>query len=180
MGVLSLGNLAQAAAHFSAVEIDLKHIEHAIVSEACRMVAAEAKRVLGTDGYNWAPLSPSTKKTQPGMLLESGELRNSIGWSVHGAEGHVGSDLDKALWLELGTRSIPPRSFLVGAAQHQERAIQLMAGRAVAAIVGGGGGSELGEFLHILRELKHAAHDLKELAEDVLEGGEEDNERKNR
>jgi hypothetical protein len=178
MGIMSLGSLAQAAAHFAEINLDMKHVEHAIIVRACEMVAKAAKEVMGTDGYNWPALSPETQKTRPGMLLETGELRDSIHWNVHGNEGHVGSDLDKAVWMELGTRTIPPRSFLVGAAQHQERAIQLMAGRAVAAMVGGGGHSELDEFLHILKIIKHAAHDLKESAEDAL-GGDE-NERKNK
>jgi hypothetical protein len=177
MGIMSLGSLAQAAAHFALINVELKHVEHAIIARACAMVAKAAKEILGTEGYNWPALSPETKKTQPGMLLETGELRDSIHWNAQGNEGHVGSDLDKAVWMELGTRTIPPRSFLVGAAQHQERAIQLMAGRAVAAMVGGGGHSELNEFLHILKEIKHAAHDLKDLAEDVLDGPDE---RKNR
>jgi hypothetical protein len=180
MGMASFGSLLQAAAHFAAVNIDLKHIEHAVIVEACKMVQKAAKEVMGTDGYNWPALSPNTKKTMPGMLLESGELRSSIHWNVQGAEGHVGSDLDKAVWMELGTRAIPPRSFLVGAAQHQERAIQLMAGKVVVAIIGGGGHSELDEFLHVLKILKHVAHDLKDFAEDVLEGPDKDNEGKNR
>jgi hypothetical protein len=73
MGITSLGfPLAQAAAHFSAVNIDMKHIEYAIiVSKSLRDVAKAAKEVMGTDGYNWPALSPETKKTQPGMLLET-------------------------------------------------------------------------------------------------------------
>jgi hypothetical protein len=31
MGITSLGSLAQAAAHFAAINIDLKYIEHAII-----------------------------------------------------------------------------------------------------------------------------------------------------
>jgi len=116
----------------------------------------------------------------PGMLLESGELRDSIHWNVQGNVGHVGSDLDKAVWMELGTRAIPPRSFLVGAAQHQERAIQLMAGKVVVAIIGGGGGSELDEFLHVLKILKHVGHELKEAADYLVEDPTDKNERKNR
>jgi hypothetical protein len=180
MGITSLGSLAQAAAHFAAINIDLKYIEHAIIVEACKMIQKAAKEVMGTDGYNWPALSPNTKKTMPGMLLESGELRSSIHWNVHGAEGHVGSDLDKAVWMELGTRAIPPRSFLVGAAQHQERAIQLMAGRAVYAMLGRGGHSELDDFIHILKIAKHALHEVAESASDLLEGPDKNKEGKNR
>jgi hypothetical protein len=144
------------------------------------MVQKAAKEVMGTDGYNWPALSSNTKRTMPGMLLESGELRDSIRWNVEGAIGHVGSDSDKAVWMELGTRAIPPRSFLVGAAQHQERAIQLMAGKVVVAIIGGGGGSELDDFIHILKIAKHALHEVAESASDLLEGPDKNKEGKNR
>src|ERR1700729_1538553 len=129
MGITSLGSLAQAAAHFTILNAEMKHIEHAVIVRACEMVAQRAKDVLGTDGYNWPALSPNTKKTQPGMLLETGELKNSIKWNAEGNEGHVGSDLDKAVFHELGTAKIPPRSFLAASAQHESHAIQKMAGQ---------------------------------------------------
>jgi hypothetical protein len=62
-------------------------------------------------------------------LLETGEMRASIEWNSHGLEGHVGSNSDKAVWQELGTSRIPPRSFLVGAAVHMEEQIHKMAAR---------------------------------------------------
>jgi hypothetical protein len=51
-----------------------------------------------------------------------------------------------------------------------------MAGKAVNAMVGGGGHSELERIFHIM---KHVAHELKETAEDVLEGPDKNNEGKN-
>jgi hypothetical protein len=174
MGITSLGSLVQAAAHFAVLEMEMKHVEHAIIVEACKMVAKRAKNVLGTDGYNRPALSPNTKKTQPGMLLETGEMRDSIHWNVEGNEGHVGSDLDKAVWQELGTSGphpIPPRSFLAASAQHEAHAIQKMAGQTVAAMVGGGHGhSDLERIFHIA---ERALHKVKDLAEDVLEGPDE-------
>jgi hypothetical protein len=53
-----------------------------------------------------------------GPLLETGEMRASIEWNAEGKEGHVGSNNDKAVWLELGTVRIPP--FLKGAAMRME------------------------------------------------------------
>jgi hypothetical protein len=103
------------------------------------------------------------------MLLESGEMRDSIKWNVDGNEGHVGSDNDKAVFHELGTVKIPPRSFLHASALHEQRAIQIMAGKTVAAMVGGGHSID-DQIWHII---KHAAHDLKESAEDFLEGPDE-------
>jgi hypothetical protein len=135
------------------------------------MVFAEVRRVLGTDGYGWPALSPETRKTQPGMLLESGELRDSIQWNAEGNVGFVGSDLDKAVWHELGTLKIPPRSFLAGAAQAMEPAIHAMAAKAVLATMAGRGlhTSEFGELIHALKD---AFHKTKELATDLLEPNE--------
>jgi hypothetical protein len=82
------------------------------------MVCAEAKRVIGEGYPEWPALSPETlaRKMGDGPLLETGELRASIEWNAEGKEGHVGSNNDKAVWQELGTARIPPRSFLMGAA----------------------------------------------------------------
>jgi hypothetical protein len=42
----------------------------------------------------------------PKPLLRTGELRDSIEYTVHGLEGCVGSDLEIAVFQELGTRTI--------------------------------------------------------------------------
>jgi len=60
-------------------------------------------------------------------LRETGELRASIEWNAEGNEGYVGSNNDKAVWHELGTARIPPRSFLMGAAMRMEPKIYKMA-----------------------------------------------------
>jgi phage gpG-like protein len=168
---LNFSSLASFAAHIAVIKHDTEKVQHEIIRKACQMVFAEARRVLGTEGCNWPALSPATEKTQPGMLLESGEMRDSIQWSATGNEGRVGSDLDKAVWHELGTLKIPPRSFLAGAAHAMAPAIHKMAARAVMAVLGGRGlhTSEFGELLH---QLKHAYHEVKELAMDVLEPDE--------
>src|ERR1700682_836435 len=92
-------------AKLKTIELEMNVLGPAIIAHACELVAAEAKRVLGTEGYDWPALSPATlaHKMQSGMLLERGELRASIEWNSEGNEGHVGSDLDKAVWIELGT-----------------------------------------------------------------------------
>ena len=137
------------AAHLVVVERNMRAVEPAIVAKATQMVWEEARRVLGTEGYNWPALSPNTKKTQPGMLLETGELRDSIEWTAHGLHGEVGSNNDKALWHELGTSRIPPRPFLAGAAAAMGPEIQKMAARAVMAVALGKGlhSSEMMELL---------------------------------
>jgi phage gpG-like protein len=167
------------AAHLKVIDHNLKNVSHAIVARACEMVAAEAKRVIGIGYDDWPALKPETlaHKMMATPLLETGELRASIEWNASGNEGYVGSNNDKAIWHELGTSHIPPRSFLVGAAQHMGPKIEKMAARAVLACIVGRGlhSSEFGELIHLLR---HAGHAVKELAETIVEP--DDNERNRR
>jgi hypothetical protein len=41
-------------------------------------------------------------------LPRTGQLRDSIEWTAQGNEGFVGSNLDIAVYQELGTSRIPP------------------------------------------------------------------------
>jgi phage gpG-like protein len=96
------------------------------------MVAAEAKRVLGKGYDDWPELRPETiahKMRGDSPLLESGQMRDSIEWNSSGNEGHVGSNSDIAVFQELGTSRIPPRSFLASAAIHMGPKIHKMAAR---------------------------------------------------
>jgi phage gpG-like protein len=165
-------------AHLHAIEKDMEELGPAIVAKACEMVAAEAKRVIGEGYPEWPALSPETlaRKMMNTPLLETGELRASIEWNSHGNEGHVGSNNDKAVWQELGTSKIPPRSFLMGAAVHMEKDIHKMAARAVMAVLRGEGlhGSEMMELLHLLKHVGHAVH---EVVDKFLDGPDEDRRR---
>jgi phage gpG-like protein len=134
MGIM---NLLEAAALFVEIGEEIEKAERVVVARACVMIAEEAKHVLGTDGYGWPALSPETKKTQPGMLLETGELRDSIEWTAEEKEGWVGSNNDKAVWHELGTSKIPARTFLLGAAIAKLPEITAMAGQTVVARIRG-------------------------------------------
>jgi phage gpG-like protein len=149
-------------AHLGAIERDMHELGPAIVAKACQMVCDEAKRVLGTHDYNWPQLQPETiarKVRGDTPLLETGKLRDSIEWNSYGNEGHVGSNLDIAVYQERGTSRIPPRSFLVGAAIRMEPAIHAMAARASMAVMAGRGlhGSEMMELLGLLRHVVHQA-----------------------
>jgi 4-hydroxy-tetrahydrodipicolinate synthase len=48
------------AAQLKAIQHDMHAVGPAIVARGCEMVAAEAKRVLGTYDYGWPPLQPET------------------------------------------------------------------------------------------------------------------------
>lgn len=176
-GVYSiLGFVAQ----LKAIEHDMNALGPAIIRKACEMVCEEAKRVIG-EGYDyWPALKPETlaRKMMNTPLLETGELRASIEWTASGLEGAVGSNNDKAVWHELGTARIPPRSFLMGAAIEMEPKIHKMAARAVVAVMMGKGlaSAEMRELLHLLH---HIAHAVVEAADKVLEGPD-DKEKKRR
>ena len=67
----------------------------------------------------WDELAASTKAdrvskgfSENNPLLRTGELRDSIGHEVRGHSVAIGSDLDIAIYQEMGTATIPPRPFL--------------------------------------------------------------------
>jgi hypothetical protein len=118
------------------------------MEEPCMVVKIEAKRVIGTYDYGWPPLAESTKKDRIRQgfpadepLLRTGKMRASIGYRVEiegaGLEvvGLVGSDDMIAVYQELGTWRIPPRSFLGEAAMHKEVDVHEILGLAMHSVV---------------------------------------------
>jgi phage gpG-like protein len=161
-------------AQLKAIEHDMNALGPAIVARACEMVCEEAKRVIGEGYPYWPALKPETlaRKMMATPLLETGELRASIEWNASGNEGHVGSNNDKAVWHELGTARIPPRSFLMGAAMAMEPKIYKMAERAVIAVMLGKGlaSAEMRELIHLLKHLaRHVKEDVEEMMKDDTE-----------
>jgi hypothetical protein len=116
---------------------------------------------------------------QSGMLLETGELRDSVQWTSEGNQGWVGSNNDRAVWHELGTSKIPPRSFLAGAAMATEDRIHRLAARAVVACIAGRGlhSSEMAELLHFMHTLHHIGHAVNEAAQTIVDGPDDGNRR---
>lgn len=172
-------SLVGFVAHLGTIERDLEEVGPAIVARACELVARAAKRAIGKTHELWPPLKPETiarKLRGNTPLLETGELRDSIEWTSSGLEGQVGSNNDKALWHELGTSHIPPRSFLASSALSAESKIHRLAERAVIAVLEGRGlhSAEMAELLHLLR---HAYHHVKETADDLLDDPDEENRR---
>lgn len=153
----------EASVEFALIAQRMPAVEALIVEKACRMVHKEARRVLGTYDYGWPALASSTvgKKGKDKPGIDTGEMRDSIEWTVKGNEGAVGSNNDKAVWFELGTKNQPPRSFLAGAAMAMEGKIHQMAGRTIAAAVGP---AHLlsPELRYVLHGLQKAGHSLKE------------------
>jgi phage gpG-like protein len=96
----------------------------------------------------WAELADFTKEdrikkgfTENDPLLRTGELRDSIthSMSVDGLEAQIGSNLDIAVYQELGTDHIPPRSFLGSSANELAPKIVEMIGVQVTAVLAGKG-----------------------------------------
>lgn len=133
-------SMKDGAAFFTQVALTVPHANAAILEEAATRVENEAKRVIGTYDYGWPQLALSTQlqREQQGYnandpLLRTGELRDSIQHYVDEDRGvaYVGSNNPIAAYQELGTATIPPRSFLGGAARAKQAEIVEMTGAAM-------------------------------------------------
>lgn len=139
------------AEHLITLGVKEKILQHGCLEEACVQIEHRAKEKFGEYQEQagpfeaWAPLSPATIEdriakgyTPDDPLLRSGATRDSIEHKIIGNEGHVGSDSDILLWLELGTSKMPPRSTLGGAAFELEPKIREEIGIEYAAFLSGG------------------------------------------
>lgn len=161
MAELPLG--ASAMMHFSSFGSFGVHLinlaarggifEHDALETACAEIEKLAKDKIGDYQPQagpfaaWKSLADSTREQKEALgyappdnpLLRTGELRDSIEHKVVGTEGHVGSDSDIAVYQELGTSSIPARSFLGGAAFELAPQIAGKIGVEYVAFLSGGG-----------------------------------------
>lgn len=140
------------AAHLAAMMVQMRVQQHQDLEAAARIVEAEARAEIGhLQGSagpfpGWPPLADTTIngwRGHPGKdalgfsppdydpLLRSGDMRDSIEHVVVGNTAHVGSNSPVAVWQELGTVNMPPRSFLGGAAVRTRTQIELMIGRRI-------------------------------------------------
>jgi HK97 gp10 family phage protein len=127
--------------HLSTLGLQVEHANHSALEHCGRVVQREAKSAIGTYRYGWPALAASTvarKKNGDTPLLETGEMRDSINYTVThkvGAVGNaqvqIGSDNQKAVWHEKGTSRFPPRPFLEGALKAKTPEVLEIIGRAV-------------------------------------------------
>lgn len=143
-------SMASFAAHLMTAAVAVKRAESRMLDHIGKSVKARAKGKIGEyqdaapPFAGWAELADSTKtdRAKRGYpedepLLRTGGMRDSIGHRVQGGEVTIGSDDDKAVWQELGTETIPPRSFLGGAmAEELPRLKEILGEGTVAALVG--------------------------------------------
>lgn len=111
--------LEEFAALLVALPLEIEHANKHALERVAKLVKKDAKQVLGTYEYGWPQLAESTQKQRERQgfpanepLLRTGEMRDSIQYSYDHREARVGSNSDIAVYQELGTSKIPPRSFL--------------------------------------------------------------------
>jgi phage gpG-like protein len=148
------------AAKLAEVAIETEAAIQLVVEESAGLVQEVAKNAMGTYEFGWPELQPETierKATGDSPLLETGELRHSIEKTIGHHVAWVGSDEDKAVWMEFGTSTIPPRSFIASAGMVCEPQIHAMAVETVGAALGGA--SAASAIYHAAKELGHQIHE---------------------
>ena len=146
------GNLGAFAEHLLKAALAEEIAIREGLSKAAKVVEKEAKAEIGDyqgqDGpfVAWADLADATKadRVRQGFpedepLLRTGDLRDSIGtaMSPDGLEAQIGSNSDIAVYQELGTATIPPRSFLGGAmARKTDEVLAIVGASTATALVG--------------------------------------------
>jgi phage gpG-like protein len=173
-------SLLEAAEHFKRLAEDYPKACHAALEVAARFVEGEAKSVLGSYKYGWVALKPATiarKATGDSPLLETGELRASITHCSSPTEARVGSNFDRAVWHELGTRKIPPRPFLSEALRRSGKTVVRIIGLTIRDHLAA---TNLhSDFTRLAFEAVHrVAHELREAGESFVGQGDEDARRR--
>ena len=122
----SFNSFESFAAHLAGIIAAIDAAQTTALKAAAVHVEKVAKAKIGEyqesagPFVGWAVLAPSTlaEKERLGFsppdnpLLRTGALRDSISHHVETFEAQIGSNSDIAVYQELGTRSMPPRSFL--------------------------------------------------------------------
>lgn len=135
-------SIIAAIAHFSQLATDANNQK--ALEEAAKLIQQEAKDSLGTYQSRsgpvpaWKPLAESTKEervrkgfTPDDPLLRDGGLRDSIEYVVTDNAAYVGSDDPAAAPMELGTGTVPARSFLSGAAYRKQAEVAEIIGQSI-------------------------------------------------
>lgn len=144
--VKTFNSFAGLAAELASLVVGIDAARKEALDRAAKVIEKEAKRVIGTYDYGWPELAPSTQDTRASLgydpdepLLREGDLRTSIEHTiVSDKEAEIGSNSDVAVYQELGTPTIPSRSFLAGAASAKGKECAEILGEVVIESVFGG------------------------------------------
>jgi phage gpG-like protein len=140
----------EAAVHCGEMALAVHEAEKLSLEKATKLLQKKAKEKFGEyqpeagPFVAWAELAESTKQDRERQgypddepLLRSGDLRDSVQREVHNSEGFVGSNSDVAVYQELGTKNMPPRStFGSTAAENMKVIVAIVGEGAVMALVG--------------------------------------------
>lgn len=145
-------SLASLAVHLTEIALEQREVERHALEKVGHIIERRAKVKIGEYQAEagpfaaWAELADSTKadrvrqgysEDEPG--LRSGGMRDSIESTVEVPEVQTGSNDDKLVFFEMGTRNQPPRSVLGGAVVDEMDKIIDTIGHAVhASLIGEG------------------------------------------
>jgi hypothetical protein len=147
---LEFTSFGQAAAHCAKLALAVHEADHIALDQATKLLQKKVKEKFGEyqpeagSFVAWAELAESTKQDRERQgypedepLLRDGTLRDSVERAVRDSEGFVGSNSDVAVYQELGTKNMPPRStFGSAAVENMEAVVNIVGEGAVAALVG--------------------------------------------
>ncbi|WP_051134127.1 HK97 gp10 family phage protein [Methylocystis sp. ATCC 49242] len=176
-------SLGEMAARLITMDRDVGAAMEAAVVKGCKMIERKAKAQIGHLQPFWPPLAQSTQDERVRLgyaankpLLRTGELKRSIQMAAPYRDGnrvfgYVFSDSEIAVYQELGTKTIPPRSFIKTAADGQAHLVAQMAAKMVVhAMVHGG--KEYHLWKHVMHSFHRAGEKLKEAIPDDGDGEE--------
>jgi hypothetical protein len=114
--VAFLDTLSSAVAKFFILSSGAREIEESAVTVAAKFLLERAKAAIGTYEFGWVPLAPATiaGKGADTPLLETGQMRDSGFYEVHGPNAIIGFTDEKIVYHEYGTSRIPPRPVVGG------------------------------------------------------------------
>jgi hypothetical protein len=164
MGLIFL--LLETIAKVEAFKANLRIANEGILTEWCVVVRGRARAAIGTYKYGWPPLGPEAiAKHGDTPLLDTGALRDSISAFVEmsgpeSGRGVVGSDNEIAVYQELGTSHIPPRSFLMESAVRSEKDVIRIAKKFVASAWASAKHGEILALLHAIKIALEIAHEV--------------------
>jgi hypothetical protein len=148
-------SLASFVIHLEQALVEIHHETHKALERAGQVVEKEAKFEIGHyqdqagPFVAWKELAAATKSdriahgfSENDPLLRTGDMRDTVKHRVDmtgiaSGEAHIGSDSEIALYQEIGTVSIPPRSFLGGALVRKIEAVKHICGEHIVAAITG-------------------------------------------